>query len=34
MVSHWQFWENMLTRLTVLDFDRQAARKADELVSQ
>lgn len=32
--SHKQFWDNMLTRLTVLDFDRKAAREAAEIVSQ
>lgn len=31
---HKQFWDNMLKSLTVLDFDRKAAREAAEIVSQ
>ncbi|MDO1445665.1 type II toxin-antitoxin system VapC family toxin [Rhodocytophaga aerolata] len=31
---HKQFWEGMLLRLTVLDFDGKAARQAAEIVGQ
>lgn len=31
---HKQFWEGMLLRLTVLDFDGKAARQAAEIVRQ
>ena len=32
--AHKQFWESMLRGLTVLDFDRNAARAAAEIVNQ
>ena len=32
--AHKQFWEVMLARLIVLDFDGKAARKATEIVAQ
>lgn len=31
---HKDFWDGMLNRLTILDFDRRAARQAAEIVSQ
>lgn len=31
---HKQFWEGMLQRLIVLDFDRKAAREAAEIVTK
>ncbi|MGN6436822.1 MAG: type II toxin-antitoxin system VapC family toxin [Agriterribacter sp.] len=31
---HKNFWDRMLTRLIILDFDRNAARKAAEIVGQ
>ena len=31
---HKQFWEGMLLRLTILDFDGKAARQAAEIVGQ
>jgi tRNA(fMet)-specific endonuclease VapC len=31
---HKQFWEGMLLRLTILDFDSKAARQAAEIVGQ
>ncbi len=31
---HKQFWEQMLLRLTILDFDGKAARQAAEIVGQ
>jgi predicted nucleic acid-binding protein len=31
---HKQFWEGMLLRLTILDFDRKAARRAADIVAQ
>lgn len=32
--QHLQFWDGMLSRFTVLDFDRKAARQAADIVSQ
>lgn len=32
--QHKQFWDNMLTRLIVLDFDSKAAREAAKIVTQ
>ena len=32
--AHKQFWEEMLLRLTILDFDGKAARQAAEIVGQ
>jgi len=32
--SHMQFWDGMLERFTVLDFNSRAARKAAEIVMQ
>ena len=31
---HKQFWEGMLARFTVLDFDRKAARQATDIITQ
>lgn len=31
---HKKFWETLLARLIVLDFDRKAARKAADIVTQ
>lgn len=30
---HKKFWDGMLTRLTILDFDNKAAREAAEIVA-
>ena len=32
--AHKEFWDKMLTRITVLDFDRIAAREAATIVSE
>ena len=32
--AHLQFWEGMLTRFTILDFDSKAARQAADIVAQ
>ena len=32
--AHLQFWNQMLTRFTILDFDSKAARQATEIVWQ
>lgn len=32
--NHLQFWDGMLPRFTVLDFDSKAARQAAEIVAQ
>jgi tRNA(fMet)-specific endonuclease VapC len=32
--AHLQFWDGMLARFVVLDFDNRAARKAADIVSQ
>ncbi len=32
--AHKEFWERMLTKIGVLDFDSKAARKAAQIVSQ
>jgi len=32
--AHLQFWDGMLTRFTVLDFDSSTARQAAEIVAQ
>ena len=31
--AHLQFWDNMLIRFTILDFDSKAARQAAEIVA-
>ncbi len=31
---HLQFWDGMLTRFTILDFDSKAARQAADIVAQ
>ena len=31
---HLQFWDGMLTRFTILDFDSKAARQAADIVTQ
>ncbi len=31
---HLDFWDNLITRLVILDFDSKAARKAAEIVQQ
>ena len=32
--AHLQFWDGMLTRFTILDFDSNAARQAADIVAQ
>ena len=32
--AHLQFWDGMLTRFTILDFDSKAARQAADMVAQ
>lgn len=32
--AHLQFWDGMLTRFTILDFDSKAARQAADIVAQ
>jgi len=32
--AHLRFWDGMLTRFTILDFDSKAARQAAEIVAQ
>lgn len=32
--AHLQFWNQMLSRFTILDFDSKAARQASEIVQQ
>ncbi len=32
--AHLQFWEGMLTRFTILNFDSKAARQAADIVAQ
>ncbi|MEO5990356.1 MAG: type II toxin-antitoxin system VapC family toxin [Ferruginibacter sp.] len=32
--AHLQFWEGMLTRFNILDFDSKAARQAADIVAQ